>query len=122
MQNEAEVLLVLFLSFPVTFTQRNRLRSFGKVERVTNLRDILLTMPHFQNLVRGVIVNQNHRNNENLEEIIVKDVNKHLYTTHTKYEQKQINTKVVWCMHSNPSSKPRVGPAYRGEGRVVEFS
>ena len=56
-------------------------------------------MPHFQNLVRDVIVNQNHRNNENLEEIIVKDVNKHLYTTHTKYEQKQTNTKVVWCIH-----------------------
>ena len=112
MQNEAEVLLVLFLSFPVTFTQRNRQRSFGKVERVTNLRDILLTMPHLQNLVRGVIVNQNHRNNENLEEICVKVVNQHLYTTHTKYEPKQTNTKVVWCMHSNPSLKPRVGPAY----------
>ena len=70
-------------------------------------------MHHFQNLVRGEIVNQNHRNNENLEEIIVKDVNKHLYTTHTKYEHKQTNTKVVWCIHSNPSSKPRVGPAYR---------
>ena len=88
------------------------LRSFDKVEKVANLRDILLTMPNFQNLVRGEIMYQNQRNNENLEEVRVKDVNQHLYTTHTKYEQKQTNTKVVWCIHSNPSSKPRVGPAY----------
>ena len=112
MQNEAEVLLVLFRLFSVTFTPQNRLRSFDKVEKVANLRDILLTMPNFQNLVRGEIMYQNHRNNENLEEIRVKDVNQHLYTTHTKYEQKQTNTKVVWCRHPNPSSKPRLGPAY----------
>ena len=56
-------------------------------------------MPNFQNLVRGEIMYQNHRNNENLEEVRVKDVNQHLYTTHTKYEQKQTNTKVVWCIH-----------------------
>ena len=36
---------------------------------------------------------------ENLEEICVKVVNQHLYTTHTKYEPKQTNTKVVWCIH-----------------------
>ena len=112
MQNEAEVLLVLFLSFSVTFAQQNRLRSFGKVQRVANLRDILLTMPNFQNLVRGEIMYQKHRINEELEEIRVKNVNQHLYTTHTKYEQKQTNTKVVWCIHPNPCSKPRLGPAY----------
>ena len=114
MQNEASVLLVLFVSFPVTFSQQNRLKSVGKVQRVAKLGDILLTMLYFQNLVRGEIVYQNQRINENLEDIIVKDVNQHLYSTHTKYEQKQTNTKVVWCMHSNPSSKPRVGPAYHG--------
>ena len=75
MQNEAEVLLVLFLSFPVTCSQQNILKRVGKVQRVANLRDILLTMPNFQNLVRGEIMYQNHRNNENLEEVRVKDVN-----------------------------------------------
>ena len=99
MQNEADVLLVLFVSFPVTFSQQNRLKSVGKVQRVAKLGDILLTMLYFQNLVRGEIVYQNQRINENLEDIIVKDVNQHLYSTHTKYEQNQINTKVVWCIH-----------------------
>ena len=99
MQNEAEVLLVLFVSFPVTFSQQNRLKSVGKVQRVAKLGDILLTMVYFQSLVRGEIVYQNQRINENLEDIIVKDVNQHLYSTHTKYEQKQTNTKVVWCIH-----------------------
>ena len=120
MQNEAEVLLVLFLSFPVTFSQQNRLKSVGKVQRVAKLGDILVTMVYFQSLVRGEIVYQNQRINENLEDIIVKDVNQHLYSTHTKYEQKQTNTKVVWCMHSNPSSKPRVGPAYHRDTIPLE--
>ena len=99
MQNEAEVVLVLFLPFPATSTQQNRSRSLGKVQRVENLRDSLLTMPNFQNLVHCELMYQNHRNNENLEEICVKVVNQHLYTTHTKYEPKQTNTKVVWCIH-----------------------
>ena len=85
-----------------------------EIFRVPRMVD-LCSCVYFQNLVRGEIVYQNQRINENLEDIIVKDVNQHLYSTHTKYEQKHNNTKVVWCMHSNPSSKPRVGPAYGGK-------
>ena len=65
LQNKGEVLVVLFLSFPITSSQLKQFKKKEQVENVSKKRGNLLTSPSLPTLVHGENTNQKHGNTQN---------------------------------------------------------